>query len=355
MRIRFNTVLYFIIIFSLFSIGSAFAKTSIAVFPILSAQNNKNVSSRLEELIRINLLNSREFSLIYESDIIERINNNNDLIPNKLDRNNSIIIGKNINTDYILWGEVENVDTELSYLIELINPLTEETIYAGEGIITQEDIKLIAEEIAESIIRIGKISSKITLNEIKVLSDIGKLVEAEKLLKRYEERNEKTIESDNLKKIIYSGLSKQYYDESVKFLDLFLFDESYLSINKAIFYSPDNKMYSSFADEIKIEENNFKNTEEKKILQSIENLIDNEHYEGAEILLNALLNRGNISNETKLLNEKIRKGKREMEYWSTARAALWNNNFTKARTSILEAVRINPKEKKVSGIYSIIG
>ena len=124
--------------------------------------------------------------------------------------------------------------------------------------------------------------------DIQLLLESGEISRAATLFSRYRETNALTDEAREVGNRIEAQQARTHFETAQRFTDLWLFDQAYVAINRALALRPDNQKFSLYINRIRTAERAAAEAELEERITVIEQLINDGYPESAKLLLDAI-------------------------------------------------------------------
>jgi len=318
----------------------------LVLLPLNSTESLTDTRDKFSEQLRVELINSQEFIVIDPFVVREAMIEQGVVIGGDIDRQAVIEVGKGVNADIVLSGSLGREGETYRLTLDMISTVKGQSVYAETYDISDKSYVKDIRSLTEQLVEHGRLITQITLEDVKTLLEVGQFKEAQYALRTYLDFHEENNSVAPLQEMVHEGLARSAYEAAQDYLDNYLFADALVSINEALSYQPENKLYLEFVKTIQRSKIEFEQARQAELLSSLEHIVEQQQYETAASLIEIMYNRGYDSTRLQELHEQVRSGTKEVEYFQNAQRALWEHDYVTARLAIRRAIQLNPKEDK---------
>ena len=302
-------------------------------------------AAQLTELLKADLINNTRFFVV-EQDALQAGAAERFAGCTEIDC--ALEIGRLLETEYVLVGTVGKIGGDTAFSISLVNVLSEERVLAEDYVVAGDrvidEIHAIARQVTNSAVLI----TRVDIDDIKGYIRREQFDKAKRYLNFYIEKNGRgEDEVKQLETVINKRLSEIRYRQAREMLDNYLFAEAKTLIEEALLLDPDNLMYIDLKEQIEVEESAQTEMDRAQLIGEIEKYLEQKDYKTANTLMLILVRQYPDEGPTVIrLKNEITTGITAAEKYETAKRALDNKEFEKARTAINYSIQLKPEEKK---------
>jgi tetratricopeptide (TPR) repeat protein len=318
---------------------------TLVLFPFRGAAEIKDERQQITELLRVELINSREFIIIDPFIVRDAMREQDVHIDDSVAQQELVNIGRDVNADVVIHGTLGTNGDGYRLSLEMISTVKGKSVYAHTYALEKDAYRKTLRGISRTLVERSRIITQVTLSDIRALVEIGEYEEAEKTLDTYLNFNSVNTATKDLRSMINEGIADKAYQRAQKLLSDYLFDDALVEINKALAYRPDNALYLDFVEKIRRERAQFNKKKGEELIVTLRELVKKQRYDAASSLIEVMYDRGYDSYELQKLHEKVRTGLKERQHFQKAQKAFWQRDYSKARIEIRNAIRINPEKK----------
>ncbi|MDA3948190.1 MAG: hypothetical protein PF508_03100 [Spirochaeta sp.] len=254
-------------------------------------------------------------------------------------------VAAELDADYLLASSLSSRGDQGSWSITMTNAYTGATVWSTILPVTTTRPMTAVRTATDQLDVFGRDVRMVQLADIELLLQSGEVTRAATLFSRYRETNPLTAEARELGERIGAQQALQHFDTAQRFTELWLFDEAYIAINRALALRPDNQKFALYINRIRAAETAAAAADLDQRIAVIQRLLDDGYPESAVLLLDAIAPEETddpadprIAELRHRIDESIGARRR----YDAALAAYWAGEYDRARAHVTEAIRRVP-------------
>jgi len=210
--------------------------------------------------------------------------------------------------------------------------------------------------VTEALDTFGRDVRMVQLEDIRQLLDAGEIARASTLYDRYVETRPMTPEAEELSREIDRLRGEEYYRLAGAYAELWLFDDAFVAINRALALQPDREEFGEYVEEIRRLQGQAREAHLREFVAVVTELIDEGHYESAAMVLDSR-DRGDAGEEPPeiaALRRRVEEALGARDDYRAALAAYWRGEYDRARGKVRSAVSRAPDRPEYGRLLDAI-
>lgn len=334
-----NRVYVFIIILSAF-LTPFLAGEDLPVLiitPLLGlGEMSKNQARIYNESLRTFLIQSNRLKVVDDIGSTEK--------GEPLTLEQATALGKNKNADFVLYGTINKEGNDIHLNVTLLNPVTGDNLLAEQLLTQKESMETDLKLLSEKVVHQASIVSFSSLDYLKAYMGSKNWERAWETYVNYK-RTVQEIDPvvENYGRKIAVNLARSCYDDAVNLLKSGSFDNARSSVARALELDPGKAEYEALKVQIEKEYTAYKENEKEAVLAAINELVREERYRSADVMMARLENAGFAGDsDVIIIRNEVDRGIEELDYYQAARNSFAKHDYVAARLKLNNAMRLNP-------------